>query len=472
MRLVALLMVVAFGAAIGVALAARRYPTVQRVHRATSQRGPHAFAMTIAFARWRRLTAAAGLARWKTVHRRKGRTAQRPSRVPHTRHWRLTPVGFEFVVKHRNWQSIESYRSTIGVLQSGLRGRVRVLRVFDSAGYVRHDRSRIVVVRRDPFAQVPRPLALSTTRHRLGILEDGRDWIVCFETTPHLLVTGETGAGKSGTEMALLASLAPTDAIIVLVDLKFGVTAEPYRPRASVIAETAEQAAAVLKDLHRIGKARAALCRTHGVDKIYDLPPGVRPPEVFVVVDEVAELTYRAGDTKQASDAALEALLRAVQLLRFVGVHIVLCGQRFGSSLGRHVTTIRAQLPGRVCLRVADRETADMCVGDISPDAVRAALSIPQHVPGVAVVNGGPDGWQMARTSFTPVHQLAAIAAEHAPKRTEWVALMAECHIEKENNHDESDLCRRLGDTCLHVGSAITADGVPRGHLGAVPRND
>ena len=428
MRVLSVLIVFVLVTATLVALAARRYPTVQRVLRAASQRGQHAVPMLMAIVRWRSLSASAGLAKWKTVRRRKGQTRQRPSHVPHTRRWRLTPAGFEFVVKHRDWQSIESYLSTVEVLQSGLRGRVRVFRVFDSAGYLRHDRSRIVVNRRDPFAQVPHPLALSTTKHRLGILEDGREWIVCFETTPHLLITGETGAGKSGSEMALLASLAPTDAVIVLIDLKFGVTAEPYRPRASVIVETVEQAASVLTDLLVLGKSRAVLCRHNGVDKVYDLPPESRPPEIFVVVDEVAELTYRSGDAREHSDAALEALLRAVQLLRFVGIHVVVCGQRFGSSLGRHVTTIRAQLPGRVCLRVADRETADMCVGDIAPEAARAALSIPRHAPGVAVVKGGPDGWQMARTSFTPLHQLALIAAEHAEKRTEWMALMEECH--------------------------------------------
>lgn len=428
---------VAGGFTFVLALAAWGFPAVRRGLRAGWRNGRHVVPMCLAALRWPRLAASSGLARWKTFTRparrsgdgeapRLARQVEKPVNVPVTKRWRLTPAGFEFVVKHRFGQSIDTYRDAIEPLQSGLRGQVRVLRVYDSRGHLRRDRSRIVVNRRDPFARVPRPLAESATRHRLGVLEDGRDWLLCFRENPHLLVTGETGSGKSGWEAALLASLAPTDAVVVLVDLKYGVSAEPYRARASMVAETVEQAALVLGDLHRLGEARAALCKAHTVDKVYDLPEHLCPREVYVFVDEVAEVAMRGREGKEHSDAAVEGLLRAVQLLRFVGVHVIVCGQRFGSALGKQITSIRAQLPGRVCLRVADTETADMCVGDIATEATHAALEIPQHLPGVAVVKGGPDGWQMARVAHTSHARLAQVAGAHADNRTDWAVVMGE----------------------------------------------
>jgi hypothetical protein len=399
--------------------------------RTTLRCGRHGVPMCLAWSRWPSLCASSGLARWKTVSRGTGerrRSTERPVNVPGTKRWRLTPAGFGFVVKHRHGQSIDSFRAAIEALQSGLRGQVRVVRVYDRKGTLRRDRSRIVVNRRDPFAQVPPPVALSTTRFRLGVLEDGRDWVADFGALPHWLVCGSTGSGKSGWEAAFLHAVAPTDAAVVLIDLKMGVSAEPYRPRASVVAENADQAAAVLADLLAVGSARARLVKAHQVDKIDDLPVEVRPREVYVVVDEVAELGFNDGTTegKETSTAGMRDLLRAVQLLRFAGIHVIVCGQRFGSTLGKQITNIRAQLSGRVCLRVEDAETGGMAVGDIAPEAVRAALDIPEQTKGVAVVKGGPDGWQMARVAHIPHQRLAHTAREHAGRRVPWEVVMGE----------------------------------------------
>lgn len=419
---------VAVGLTVSVVLAVAAWlvPPVRPALRMTWRDGRHLVPMCLACLRWPALAASSGLARWKSFRKSGGRSVEKPVNVPGTGGWRLAPAGFSFVVRHRHGQSIDSYRDVVEQLQSGLRGQVRVLRVYDRKGRLRRDRCRIVVNRRDPFVKVPKARAASVTEHRLGVLEDGRDWVVSFRDHPHLLVTGETGSGKSGWEAALLASLAPTDAVVVLIDLKFGVSAEPYRPRASVVAENVEQAAGALGDLLRLGQARAGLCKAHTVDHVHDLPDGLRPPEIFVIIDEVAELTFKSGDDKEHATAALESLLRAVQLLRFVGVHVIICGQRFGSSLGKQITAIRAQLPGRVCLRVGDQETGSMCVGDIAAEAVRAALDIPQHLPGVAVVKGGPDGWQMARVSYTSHARLAQIARAHATQRIPWHVVMGE----------------------------------------------
>ncbi|MBO0812105.1 MAG: hypothetical protein J2P23_08665 [Microlunatus sp.] len=374
--------------------------------------------LIMAWFRWPRLAASSGLGRFRP-YKPGGR--DRPVNWPGTKGWRLTPAGYSFVVKHKFGQSIDTVRAAIPALSSGMRGQLRVGLVHGKP-----HQSRLIVLRRDPFSQVPAPVALSPTRLRLGVVEDGRDFVIDFQTNPHLLIAGATGSGKSGTETAMLAAWAPTDVAVCLIDLKHGVSAEPYRPRASVIADTQPGAVDLLGQLLDLGRARALVCKRHGVDSVYDLPEQVRPVEVFVVVDEVAELGIDTGqtDSKQLARQGMGNLLRCVQLLRAFGIHKVISGQRFGSALGPQITNIRAQLPGRVCLRVSDDETAAMVVGDISRDAVRAALEIPETLPGVAIVKGGPDRWQRVRLAKVTHAELARIALANSTHRIDWTDLL------------------------------------------------
>jgi DNA segregation ATPase FtsK/SpoIIIE, S-DNA-T family len=257
-------------------------------------------------------------------------------------------------------------------------------------------------------------------------VEDGRDFVIDLRADPHWLVAGATGSGKSGTAAAILAALAPTDVAVCLVDLKHGVSAEPYRPRASVIADTQPAAVQLLGELLELGRLRAFACRTHGVDSVYDLPDGSRPVEVVVLVDEVAELGFDGGDpeVKLLARQGMASLLRCVQLLRAFGIHVLIAGQRFGSALGSQITNIRAQLSGRLCLRVDDDETGAMVIGDVSRDAVHAALD-PYALPGVAVVKGGSDRWQRVRIAHISHARLAQIATANSDRRVDWTQLLA-----------------------------------------------
>ncbi|MGL5824344.1 MAG: FtsK/SpoIIIE domain-containing protein [Nocardioides sp.] len=286
----------------------------------------------------------------------------------------------------------------------------------------------------DPFGTVPPPVPVSVTRLRVGMGEDGEPFVLDYGRHPHLLMVGATGSGKSGGQAALLAALAPTGAAVCLIDLKHGISAEPYRPRASVIAVTQTDAVKLLGDCLALGHARAEVCKALGVDKISDLPAEVRAgmPEVYVVVDEISELGLAVKvEEKTAAIEGTSNLLRCVQLLRFAGIHITVCGQRFGSSMGPRITDIRAQLPGRVCFRVDDRESADMAFKDISADAVRAALDVHPAMPGVAVVNDGPDRWRRVRMSAVSHAELAETAKAHAGRRVEWELLLAgECALD------------------------------------------
>lgn len=375
-------------------------------------------ALLSAFARWPRV--ALGLGLGKTRTNRAGR--ELIYGLPTMRRWRVNRYGWAVQMRLRYGDTFDTIAGLRGELEAAWRGTVRVARIVGKP-----HRVRLVVLRRDPFRlAVPAPRALSSTRFAVGRCEDGRPFVVDLDEAPHWLCAGATGSGKSGGQAALAAAVCESSAALVVVDLKHGVSAEPMRPRASLIAETRVDTTQLLRNLLELGASRAYRCKAAGVDHVRDLDQ--RPPEVVVLVDEVAELAV-TGNAKAEKDEAAECmtlLLRCVQMLRFAGIHVVISGQRFGSSLGASITNVRAQLPGRICYRVNDRETADMTVGDVGKDAIAAAVSIPITLPGVAVASGGPNGWRLVRMAKVSHRQLAEAAAANADRRVDWAELMAE----------------------------------------------
>lgn len=107
-------------------------------------------------------------------------------------------------------------------------------------------------------------------------------------------------------------------------------------------------------------------------------------------------------------------LIRLGQMARAAGMFLEVCGQRFGSDLGKGATALRAQLTGRVVHRVNDKQTAEMGLGDIAPDAVVAVTAIPPDKPGLAVAGDTSGGWSRIRTPELSAADAAAVCAEYA----------------------------------------------------------
>ena len=91
----------------------------------------------------------------------------------------------------------------------------------------------------------------------IGLTETGAPWRIDLPAVPHMVVSGATGSGKSAIQAAILAALAPTDAALILWDLKFGLEAEPWRPRATTIAAKPEQVTASCTKLLHLAERRA-----------------------------------------------------------------------------------------------------------------------------------------------------------------------------------------------------------------------
>ena len=148
---------------------------------------------------------------------------------------------------------------------------------------------------------------------------------------------------------------------------------------------------------------------------IWDLPEDLRPVPVVVLVDEVAELAlFASKEEEKRRDRIITALVRLAQLGRAAGIYLEICGQRFGSELGKGITMLRAQLTGRTAHRVNDESSANMAFGDIAPDAVLAAIQIPTDTPGVAVTGDSSGGWARIRAPHPSLRQAVNICNRHA----------------------------------------------------------
>ncbi|MEU9351591.1 FtsK/SpoIIIE domain-containing protein [Streptomyces griseoloalbus] len=263
-----------------------------------------------------------------------------------------------------------------------------------------------------------RRLATEPLSLPLALREDGEWHVRDFRTVPHELILGATQSGKSVYLRNLLCGLARQPVVLVGIDCKWGVELAPFAPRLSALADHPDRANDLLDVLLEEMEARFRLIGLSGeagpdsvlTSDVWGLPESVRPVPVVVVVDEVAELFLAAGkEDEKRRDAMVTKLIRLAQLGRAAGIYLEVCGQRFGSELGRGATMLRAQLTGRVCHRVNDESSANMALADISPEAALAATSIPADRPGVAVVGDSSGGWSRVRSPHLTLDDAAAV---------------------------------------------------------------
>ncbi|KAF0650966.1 plasmid transfer protein [Streptomyces fradiae ATCC 10745 = DSM 40063] len=265
---------------------------------------------------------------------------------------------------------------------------------------------RVKMPRRIPSGPMMVPVALR---------EDGTAFVRDYLKVPHALTLGANQSGKSMYQRNLIAGLARLPVALVGIDCKRGVEQRGYAPRLSALAVTPEEAAGLLDALVGEMEARFDLLSEYGAADVWALPDKVRPVPVVLLVDEIAELFLVTGKKdEERRDRMVTQMIRMGQMARAAGIFLEVCGQRFGSDLGRGATTLRAQLTGRVVHRVNDKQTADMGLGDIAPDAVVAVLTIPPDRPGLAVAGDSSGGWSRIRTPELSATETAALCAQYA----------------------------------------------------------
>ncbi len=365
---------------------------------------------------WAAFCGATGLADQRTrVDRETGKVKVRVHHVPKLDKVHIGAHGATLRVKLRPGQDLDTYTAVCSALRHTAHCQgAAASEIHDQPGYL-----QLRLLRRDPLYRViDRPRELHPGVLSIGLTEDGQPWLIDLTAEPHWVASGATGSGKSAIEAAIIAALAPTPAAILFWDLKFGLEAEPWRRRVIDIATAPEQVSTWCTRLLELAGRRADGFRRLQVGNYEEATAaGVQLRRVVVVCDEVAEIAL-GGD-----EAAVSELLRVVQLVRAMGIHVILAGQRFGSDLGKKITAVRAQIGGRVCARVNDVETARMVLSNLDEDAHRRALAVPR--PGQAIVQTGPT-WHYARATYLSSAERRAIAARHADQAVSWQQLLDE----------------------------------------------
>ncbi|MYW17170.1 plasmid transfer protein [Streptomyces sp. SID2955] len=329
------------------------------------------------------------------------------------------------------------------VLRLGLRPGQDAFDVAAASDRLRHSfsmygvtsrevRSGVVELRMtgyDVLKRVQMPAKLDTRLMRVPVAlrEDGSVHYRDYRAVPHALTLGATESGKSVYQRNLVAGLASMDVALVGIDCKQGVELFPLARRFSALADNPDTAADLLDALvsrmegvYQLIRAEqritSAVPDAEIAADIWDLPAHLRPVPVVVLVDEVAELALSTTKNDPRRDRIIKALVRLAQLGRAAGIYLEICGQRFGSELGDGITMLRAQLTGRTAHRVNDETSAKMAFGDISPDAVLAAIQIPAELRGLAVAGDSTGGWHRIRAPHTSLRQAVNTCNRHADR--------------------------------------------------------
>ncbi|MGW1984450.1 FtsK/SpoIIIE domain-containing protein [Streptomyces collinus] len=268
------------------------------------------------------------------------------------------------------------------------------------------------VLRRVKMPRKARPHDMAVP---VAVREDGTAFERDYRKAPMALTLGANHSGKSMYQRNLIKGLAQLPVALVGVDCKRGVEQSAFAPRLSALVTNPDDAASLLGVLVAEMEDRFDLLSRHGVSDLWELPAELRPVPVVVLVDEVAELfLISSKKDEERRERIVTALIRLAQMARAIGIYLEICGQRFGSDLGKGATMLRAQLTGRVVHRVNDKQTAEMGLADVAPDAVPAASLIPMNRPGTAVAADSSGGWSKIRTPNTSRDEVVAVCREFA----------------------------------------------------------
>ncbi|MBN2511179.1 MAG: DNA translocase FtsK [Spirochaetales bacterium] len=189
----------------------------------------------------------------------------------------------------------------------------------------------------------------------------GESQIIELTQTPHLLIAGATGSGKSVCVNSLISTIlcskTPEEVKLLLIDPKI-VELKLYNDiphlLTPVITEPKKAFQALQYCLYEMER-RYSLLDSQGVRDIKSYNRKIKMkrlataklPYIVVIVDEFADLMATTGKELESVLARLAAMARAV------GIHLVLATQR--PSIDVITGLIKANIPSRIAFMVAGK---------------------------------------------------------------------------------------------------------------------
>ena len=211
-----------------------------------------------------------------------------------------------------------------------------------------------------------------STTHKIPICIgkdiSGNIEVIDLSKTPHLLVAGTTGSGKSVFINTLLASLlykfSPKQLKLILIDpkmLELSVYNDIAHLLTPVVTEP-KKAIIALKWVCKEMERRYSLMNEEGTRSLegYNQKASEALPYIVVFIDEMADLMMTAGKEVE------HYVQRLAQMARACGIHLVMATQR--PSVDIITGSIKANFPSRVSFQVASKYDSRTVLGEIGAE--------------------------------------------------------------------------------------------------------
>ena len=249
-------------------------------------------------------------------------------------------------------------------------GAVRIAQIFGTQYLgveVPNDQRETVTIKEllsdDNFKNTPSKIPICIGKDISGNIE-----VIDLSKTPHLLVAGTTGSGKSVFINTLLASIlykfSPTDLRLILIDpkmLELSVYNDIAHLLTPVVTEP-KKAIIALKWVCKEMERRYSLMNEENTRSIegYNEKSIERLPYIVVFIDEMADLMMTAGKEVE------HYVQRLAQMARACGIHLVMATQR--PSVDIITGSIKANFPSRISFQVASKYDSRTVLGEIGAE--------------------------------------------------------------------------------------------------------
>jgi hypothetical protein len=250
------------------------------------------------------------------------------------------------------------------------------LRTYQHRGAVvievpKNDSERYPVMASDLWSEVP----VDSERLVIPVGEDIAGDPVTLDlsspNSPHLLVAGMTGSGKSVALETLLrgACRYPPDRLQILAvdpkgtELRFLEALPHLRGRLGL---TPDNASDLLEEASSEMERRYAVMSAAHVSSLedYNRREGAALPWWIVVLDEYADLAIDSDDRKKIEPK----MLKLAQKARAAGIHLIVATQRPSADILN--TSVRANFPAQLALRVRSGTESLIILGESGAEAL------------------------------------------------------------------------------------------------------
>ena len=209
---------------------------------------------------------------------------------------------------------------------------------------------------------------------------------VNLATTPHILLGGSTGSGKSVLLKLLVMESIKKGAVVCVADCKGGVDYPAVWHEYCRFCFTLEELVPLLDELLAILEERKRLFKNVGCANLgeYNAATNEDLPRYIFACDEVAEVLDKTGLNKEQKEQVAQVESRLATIARqgrAFGIHLILATQRPDANI------LAGQIKNNIDCRICGR--ADNVLSQIILDSTDAADRIPKTSRGRFLLHDG-----------------------------------------------------------------------------------